>query len=79
VKVESRRYFVEAAIPLANLNLVLKPGTSIRADAGFISSNAQGIINTARTYWSNQATNLVNDEPLEAWLYPNSWGEIVVK
>ncbi len=79
VKIDGKRYFVEAAIPLANLSLTLKPGTSIRGDAGFISSNALGIINVARTYWSNQATNLVNDEPLEAWLYPNSWGEILIK
>jgi len=78
VKIDGSHYWVEASVPLANLNLTLKPGTSIRGDAGFISSNALGIINTARTYWSNQATNLVNDEPLEAWLYPNSWGEIVI-
>lgn len=77
--VEGNKYTVEASIPLANLNLVLNPGTSIRGDAGFISSNALGIINTARTYWSNQATNLVNDEPLEAWLYPGTWGEIQIK
>ncbi len=79
VKADGKRYFVEAAVSLANLNLTLKSGMSIRGDAGFISSNSLGIINTARTYWSNQATNLVNDEPLEAWLYPNSWGEILVK
>jgi hypothetical protein len=29
----------------------------------------------ARTYWSNKATNLNNDEPSEAWLYPATWGE----
>jgi hypothetical protein len=79
VKVEAKRYFVDASIPLANLGLTLKPGTTLRGDVGFISSDAMGINNTARTYWANQATNLVNDEPLEAWLYPNSWGEITVK
>ena len=25
------------------------------------------------------ATNLVNDLPLEAWLYPNSWGEFTLE
>jgi hypothetical protein len=79
VKVEGKRYFVEAAIPLANLGLTLKSATTLRGDVGFISSDAMGINNTARTYWANQATNLVNDEPLEAWLYPNSWGDITVK
>jgi hypothetical protein len=47
----------------------------IRGDAGFISSDALGTLNVARTYWSNQATNLTNDLPSEAWLYPAAWGE----
>ncbi|OPZ27172.1 MAG: hypothetical protein BWZ02_01748 [Lentisphaerae bacterium ADurb.BinA184] len=34
------------------------------------------MINTARTYWANPATNLVNDEPLEAWFSPAAWGEL---
>ena len=79
VKVEAKRYFVEVSIPLAKIGMTLKSGTTFRGDVGFISSDAMGIIDTGRTYWGNQATNLVNDEPLEAWLYPNSWGEITVK
>jgi len=27
-------------------------------------------------YWMNKDTNLVSDEPLEAWLYPSNWGEL---
>ena len=41
------------------------------------TSDATGLINTARTYWANPHTNLVNDEPLEAWLYPATWGQII--
>ena len=36
----------------------------------------QGRVNTARTYWANRHTNLVNDLPSEAWLYPERWGEL---
>ena len=73
VKTESG-YRLEAAIPLKELALQPLPGTDFRGDIGFISSDAAGRINTARTYWSNQATNLVSDEPLEAWLFPATWG-----
>ncbi len=72
---ESSRYRVAAAIPLAAIGLVPTPGMKLRGDVGFISSDAQGLSNTARTYWANPNTNLVNDEPSEAWLYPDTWGE----
>ena len=77
VKTQGDRYVVEASIPLQALGLSPKPGLKIRGDVGFISSDAAGLINTARTYWANPNTNLVNDEPLEAWLYPIEWGEFV--
>jgi len=76
VKTRAGGYVVEAAVPLADLGLKLAPGVKMRGDLGFISSDAAGRINTARTYWSNKQTNLVNDEPSEAWLYPNMWGEL---
>ena len=67
-------YRLEAAIPLASLGLTPKAGAEIRGDIGFISSDAAGAINVARTYWSNQNTNLVNDEPFEALFKPSAWG-----
>jgi len=76
VKAEGSRYVVEAALPLKSIGLEPKKGMKIRGDVGFISSDANGMINTARTYWSNKHTNLVNDEPQESWLYPDTWGEI---
>jgi len=75
VKAEAHKYRVEAAVPLQALGLKPATGLVIRGDAGFISSDARGTINVARTYWSNKATNLNNDEPSEAWLYPATWGE----
>ena len=79
VKVEENRYRVEAALPLRSLGLTAKPGMALRGEIGFISSDAQGLVNAARTYWANPNTNLVNDEPLEAWLYPDTWGELNFK
>ena len=74
VEKQGRGYRIEATIPLGELGLKPEPGKEIRGDIGFISSDAAGRINTARTYWSNQETNLVNDEPIEASLKPSAWG-----
>jgi sugar lactone lactonase YvrE len=79
VRVTDGRYTVEAAVPLASLGLVPQSGLTLRGDVGFISSDAQGLSNTARTYWANPNTNLVNDEPMEAWLTPDAWGEFQFK
>jgi hypothetical protein len=79
VRVEGGRYRVKAAVPLATLGIAPKPGLALRGDAGFISSDAQGLIDIARTYWANPTTNLVNDLPSEAWLYPETWGELVLE
>ena len=76
VRVDAQRYWVEAAVPLRSLGLTPTTGLSVRGDLGFISSDALGTINVARTYWSNEVTNLTNDEPSEAWLYPATWGEL---
>jgi len=75
VNVKDGSYVVTAAIPLADLHLTPRAGMTIRGDVGFISSNAAGLIDVARTYWANPHTNLVNDMPIEAWLTPNQWGQ----
>ena len=77
IKVDGPRYRLTATVPLAAIGLTPKPGLVLRGDAGIISSDAAGLTNVARTYWSNKATNLVNDLPSEAWLYPETWGELV--
>ena len=78
-KVENERYQIQAVLPLHALGLTPGAAMTLRGDVGFISSDAQGMLNTARTYWANPNTNLVNDEPLEAWLYPDTWGEFTFK
>ena len=79
VKVFADSYRLEAAIPLSDLKFKPVSGLTIRGDAGFISSDANGKVNVMRTYWSNPSTNLNNDMPTEAWLYPKMWGEFRFK
>lgn len=67
-------YMIEASLPLATLGLKPVKGLKVRGDFGFISSDASGTLNAARTYWRNKDTNLVNDLPQEAWLFPATWG-----
>jgi hypothetical protein len=74
----NRGYLLEAAIPLAVIGLKPEKGMKLRGDVGFVSSDAAGTINTARTYLFNKKTALVNDLPGEAILAPAEWGEIEV-
>ena len=70
----NRRYIVEAAIPLTELGLKPEPGREYRTDFGAIFGDPDGQMNQLRSYWSNQATGLVNDIPGEIMLFPNTWG-----
>jgi hypothetical protein len=78
IKVSNRSngYIVVASIPLADLGLHNVQGQTLCGDVGMISSDANGTTNVSRACWSNQFTNLVNDEPQEAWLYPANWGSL---
>jgi hypothetical protein len=77
VRKGSQEYRVEAAIPLSALGL--KPPGAFRADLGVIYGDPGGAINMLRSYWSNQATGLVNDVPGEIMLHPNLWGTLTLK
>jgi len=77
VGVQTGRYHLEAVLPLKALGLDGPvAGRTLRGDVGVIFSDAQGRSNAARMYWSNPHSNLVSDLPLEAWLYPATWGEL---
>jgi hypothetical protein len=71
-------YRVEAAIPLAALNLdpVALSGQKLRADFGVIYGDAAGTTDVFRNYWANPSTGLVNDVPGEIMLTPNVWGDL---
>jgi ABC-type antimicrobial peptide transport system ATPase subunit len=77
VAVQTGRYHLEAVVPLKALGIGgPAAGRIIRGDVGVIFSDAQGRSDAARMYWSNPHTNLTSDLPLEAWLYPATWGEL---
>jgi len=78
VKVDavSRRYVVEAALPMAALGIVPKAGTALRADFGATFGNRAGNDTALRSYWSNQATGLVSDEVFELKMEPQTWGAL---
>ncbi len=67
---------IEAAIPLADLGLKPAAGRDYRADFGAIFGDPDGQMDQLRSYWSNQATGLVNDVPGEIMLFPNAWGTV---
>lgn len=69
---------VTMTIPWTEIGLIPKAGLRFRGDLGIILSNSEGNANTARVYWSNKNTNLVNDIPHEAKLEPVRWAEIVL-
>lgn len=72
-------YEVTFTAPWKLLGVTPASGLNLRADAGFILSDDDGKINTARVYWNNQATNLVNDLPHEAMLKPGAYGSFVLE
>ena len=76
VKVEDKRYVVEAAIPLASLGLKVTDGLALRGDFGATHGDKSGADTALRTHWNNQATGIVNDEVFELKMEPANWGEI---
>ena len=76
VKVDGKRYVVEAAIPLAALGLKLTDGLALRGDFGATHGDKSGNDTALRTHWNNQATGIVNDEVFELRMEPANWGEL---
>ena len=78
VAVRGDGYTVTAALPWALLGVQPKPEIKLRGDAGFILSDPTGTINAARVYWSNKNTGLVMDQPGEAIINPQAFGEFIL-
>ena len=71
-------YRLEAAIPLTDLGWTPQVGSILKADVGVLYGDPDGKATMLRSYWSNQATGLVNDVPGEIMLFPNLWGTLTV-
>lgn len=76
VKKEKGRYVVEAAIPLKTLGVNAAAALVLRGDLGVTYSDQAGMDTRLRSYWSNQATGLVDDEVFELKMDPKNWGEL---
>ena len=76
IKVTVRKgagYAVEAAIPLSALGFKPSDGLKLRGDFGVTHGN-EGKQTTLRTFWSNQAVGIVDDDVFELKLQPGNWG-----
>ena len=73
----NKGYTVEVAVPLAALGLELKNGLKLIGDFGVTHSDTNGQDTALRTFWSNQATGIVNDEVFELKMEPGNWGELI--
>lgn len=78
VAVRGNGYTVTAAIPWTVLGIDPKEGLKLRGDVGFILSDPSGTINAARVYWSNKNTGLVMDQPGEAIITPQGFGDLLL-
>jgi hypothetical protein len=67
-----RGYLVEAAIPLATLDLKPADGLALRGDFG-------GSRTRLRSYWANQHTGIVDDAVFELKMEPRNWGELTFR
>jgi hypothetical protein len=78
VAVRGNGYTVTATLPWTLLGVVPKAELKLRGDVGFILSDPSGTINAARIYWSNKNTGLVMDQPSEAMISPQGFGEFIL-
>lgn len=76
VSPDGKKYTVEAAIPLAALDLKPAKGVTYRGDFGVTHGDKAGRDTAIRTYWSNQNTGIVSDEVFELKTDPKAWGEL---
>ncbi len=69
-------YVVEAAIPLATLELKPADGQVLHGDFGVTFGDPAGQRTRLRSYWSNQHTGITDDAVFELMLEPKHWGEL---
>lgn len=70
-------YTLAVSVPLSELGLPpAGQAAELRGDFGVIYGDTAGSMNLLRSYWSNQATGLVNDVPGEIMIAPRMWGTL---
>ena len=76
MKTRADGYVMEAAIPLAAFDIGELNGRTLPGDFGVTHSDPAGQDTVLRTFWSNQATGIVNDEVFELKMEPRNWGKL---
>jgi hypothetical protein len=74
---QAKRYVVQAAIPLAALDLNPQPDLKLSGDFGVTYGDPAGKDTVLRNHWNNQSTGIVADEVWELGIEPKNWGELV--
>jgi hypothetical protein len=70
-------YTLSVSVPLADLGLpAAGQEMELKGDFGVIYGDTAGSMDLLRSYWSNQATGLVNDVPGEIMIEPRMWGTL---
>ncbi len=70
-------YTLIVSIPLADLGLPQGGAAmELKGDFGVIYGDEPGTVDILRSYWSNQATGLVNDLSNEVRIIPKLWGTL---
>ncbi len=77
VKPGDGAYDILISVPLADLGLpAAGQALELLGDFGVIYGDSEGSMDVLRSYWSNQATGLVNDVPGEIMITPRLWGTL---
>jgi len=71
-----KRYVVEAAVPLSDLEFKPAPGLELPGDFGVTHGDSSGRDTALRTAWSNPSTGIVNDDVFELKIEPRYWGTL---
>jgi outer membrane protein assembly factor BamB len=73
------KYTVEAAVPLALVDLKPAEGLQLRGDFGATHGDPAGARTRLRSYWTNQHTGIVDDAVFELQMEPKNWGRLLFK
>jgi len=81
---DNKGYTTLMTVPRSFVEFPIAPGTAIKGDVEVLLSGvkSQGVQATSRNWLysgGHVETTMIDDIPTEAWLYPQYWGDVLVK
>ncbi|MEX0688587.1 MAG: hypothetical protein WD072_07965 [Pirellulales bacterium] len=70
-------YVSETAVQLSILGITVQDVTTLAGDFGVTHGDSAGHRTRLRTYWSNQATGIVDNAVFKLKMKPKNWGKFV--